>query len=1756
MNYKQILNEPLNFKFQAKTLPTKGVLAWEYNPFRNYRLTKCNKFKYNDKYYTLEEIEDILSITIGGDTNLKPEFGYNRTRHNVENTDPQKWYTCELSEDKNHTTLLNEVQDVLDIELYEKGQLVDFETDELEFDLKHPVDIIAQESYDNSVNLIINDGKNIPRLINSRFSPTEKNHYQIVDRKGDNDTNIYDQGDQFDIDTSLYKRTIKIPKLKFDGVYPGGNLGVGNYHFFFKYIDSDGNETDWIAESGLVSVFLGNTPQSIDSGFGNQNSKKLIKFTLTNIDSAYNYVKVYYSKETSGFNQEAQTTCYEIEHKYIVDKNNTCNITISGFIKDIEVSEDVINMQYQLVSSVETQTVCKNMLFLGNVKKPEIPYKELTDLSLRFLPKRSLIDYNLSIDSQYNINSSSEGYYDPEYIYNYTGYWNDEIYRLGIVYILPDNSLSPVFNIRGGYNIDENSKYSYEPLYKNGVRNYLTISEDNYSIISSNKNPIKLENAKGVITLKTYDSNKGPNEEQPYKIYGIKIEIDKLQKEEVLNELKKYTKGFFFVRQKRIPTTLCQAISIATDKHNYLPVFPIGNKKSLFVSQLTGVSYTQPKETKLSIFKQLTDVGTEIIDPYTGTTKRIAGSDKNLAEVSLKENTEYYLAESFIDSRDRYITNDFFSRIRPIEASKVKVNAALCPEFELDQTFYANLFTGDQFVLKKSDMQPQGSSLSWSQDEERNFYVGKYVYANDTVEYKSKILAVPDSSKLMAIDKDNYKGTAGNSTDGWRFDYIAKENKKTEATNFIRGNWGPYLGVQGATKNKVLTQYDIKIPGYSKSKIQEYFNVRYSDNSSFYPISDRLEINDFGDNLVLYRGDCYICQFTHRMNRNFQDPAAPTNDDIVNPKCWKENYSVKDGVIEKHKFANINIGDLNAVRLGTWVTFTVRSTKNLCIRGVDDSHSDEKALIGHGRGFYPRYKINLDGSYKTPESSYFNKGFQKEFGVKKYIEAADVPAEKNEFSSRILYSNPASNDSYTNNFRVFELGHFKDYSKEYGSITKLVESNGSILIVFEHGIGSLAVNEKALLQNVQGDDVYIGANKVIGEPRIISDKFGSQWKESIVKTPHYIYGVDTVAKKIWRVGIDSPNVECISDKRIQQFLNQNITLSERELIPIIGIRNVKSHYNGFKNDVLFTFYDNLRGFEEKVWNICWNEITQNWTTLYSWVPSYSENIFNQFFTFDRNTSKWIAKLGISNCNSDFADGITLDNNIIDDSSENYQNLAPYNRDGIESEEIHVGLLTLSNRDLEDDYIVEYTLERDPFGNYKYFAVDDGTIHIIDETGRRILTEDYIGDTYDEETGDSDLITEPVDLTHGKPWAVVQKYKLPDDYPYPVILLNISAKVVSAKNENKTLLNSTLVKENYYNNTIAICLKSVYDNGNTVPYDDSKPSLMSAFWRHGQAGLQDIAEKIKPCHWYGKQHPFEFEFCVNENPELQKVFDNLQIISNNAEPDSFHYKIIGDGIEFANDKKNMYIRQESTKELYQYNGSDILYNDDWKELEKDGVKQNPKSTILPQMYEARQDTFNEIEDQYKKITSSNKNYDELTGTEVTYDKVTGEYGLWVHSKAIDVNSGSGNRLRGNMQYRNDNWKVQISPINFVQKNENEGLDEQGNIINSTWKNGKVPISIANIPIPANITNYDLDIPESLKDKEIDVDSWGDLPIIQNVERKSNDGKTTYTYEVGNPDSKCTRQQTKIRDKYVRIRIRYSGEKLALIRKIITIYSQSL
>lgn len=40
--WKPVLSNSINFGVMLKTLPTKGKMAWEYNPLRNYRLSSLN----------------------------------------------------------------------------------------------------------------------------------------------------------------------------------------------------------------------------------------------------------------------------------------------------------------------------------------------------------------------------------------------------------------------------------------------------------------------------------------------------------------------------------------------------------------------------------------------------------------------------------------------------------------------------------------------------------------------------------------------------------------------------------------------------------------------------------------------------------------------------------------------------------------------------------------------------------------------------------------------------------------------------------------------------------------------------------------------------------------------------------------------------------------------------------------------------------------------------------------------------------------------------------------------------------------------------------------------------------------------------------------------------------------------------------------------------------------------------------------------------------------------------------------------------------------------------------------------------------------------------------------------------------------------------------------------------------------------------------------------------------------------------------
>lgn len=1536
---------------------------------------------------------------------------------------------------------------VINGELVEAGSIVDLDTNGFNFSLNNPLEIDAQSSYDGSVNLIFNDNRNIPRLVNSRFSVLQNNTYEVVDRIGNNDTNLYDS-EQFDLDTSLYKRVNTIPTITFNSVLPSGNLKVGNYVIYIKYADADGNETDFVGESGIISCFIGGDrdPFSIDGGFRDQLANKSISLTVSDIDSSYDYIKVYYTRSTSDVDSNRVVTAHEINRKFPV-RNNSCNVIITGSeeTKDIPVSD--INIQYSIIDKAKSQTVCQNMLFLGNSCKPDMMYKDLSDISLRLLPYliesdserfigKTSYDYSDLSDQSY-----SHEYYNTLNIYNKVGYWNEEIYRFGVVYIMKDGSLSPVYNIRGKNGIPKfeelQSAYLQSDLWKyennEKVRNYIPIDESTFDVSGTSY----LENAKGVLRINTDSDSR--------KVYGIGIAIP-TEVSEYLNTL---VQGLFIVRQKRIPTILAQA-------------------------------YVMPRDLE--------------------------------AEVPLINYGGSYIAERFLDN-DRKLNESYLPRLYTIsDMARVNRSAkvAICPEYDVRQSYFNHLFTGTEYVVRKADIQPSMTTLSRDIYNDRHYYVDNYYGRREEQFSRAKIIGVGDNVPIAAVEDYNFRGRAGEAEEGFRFRYIESKNKEKEATNLIRGAYSPYLGIIGdqVTIGSIINIY---IPGYSEAQMSTYFNTRYEDNSPYYSVSSRLSLANIdsllslqkaGDDLYTYtvpcyRGDCYICNFTHRLNRNFQDPSAPTNDEVVDENTWKDNYDTEN----TENNAKINRGDVNAIQLGSWITFKVCSSYNLSIRSLDPSYPTEEGLTGLKRGFYPLQELSPAGATKIPESSVINGGYSSTTSEKQAFTLPDVPYIKNRFDTRIMYSDISVGDAFKNGFRVFQMTHYRDYPRTYGGIMKMIELFGNILCIFEHGIALIPVNERAVAGEGSGGNVFINTSNVLPEnPKMLSDTYGTQWPESVVQTPYFVYGVDTVGKKIWRTNGDQ--FEIISDFKIQEFLNENITLSEREMTPIIGVRNVKGHYNAFKQDVMFTFYDDLYGFEEKVWNICYNEVMQKFITFYSWVPSYSANIDNIHFSFNRDTSKWISKLASSGSLSTSADGIVLSNVVIDDWET--------------KDDMKLTKLGLVNRSLPNtqntglEIELTYEIVKDNFGMYKHFKI----------------------------------------ITEGEKQNKVSYLALKEDFEWtvPVVQLNLQCTIdylYSSESAPQDLDDYVAGWKDYvtynaglYQSSIAITKQEVLDNG-----VNEGLNLTTDFWKHGQSGIIDIKDKIKPCYWYGKQHPFEYEFVVVDNPATHKIFENLQIVSNRAVPDSFHYEVVGESYEFHEDKKNMYIRQEATKDFYQYNGSDILYNRNFLDLrgkQRDILRnwkptgQKVKSTMFP-LYYARVDTFNEIEDYYKGKTAPNKDYVNLSGSEIVYNEKLDEFRVWTHAKAADIKDPRIGRLRGNMNYQGDVWNIQINPIIFVQRNE-----PAWNTAKLTKETiDKVPISVGNSPIPNDLKGFDIT-------SETPVEDYMPQDLID----------LGYGPEdIDTSDWWSGRKEARLRDKYIKIRVRYTGEELAIITALKTLYTIS-
>lgn len=1688
-----------------------------------------------------------------------------------------------------------------------------FRSKNLLFDLSKPVSLQTQVSYDNSTNLIINDNHNKPRLINTYFAPTENDSFQLTPHIGDNNTNVYKE-DNLDLNTSLYKLSYRIPKIKLESIRPGGQLLVGGYVFYIKASDEDGNTTDILAESGVISI------TTSTGGYGNMRSNKLISLEITNIDTEYSHLRIYYSRSTSNIHESASTTCHLIDHLYPLTLDNTskkARIIITGLENVINIEESELNTRYNINDYVRSQAVVNSRLFLGNGTNTYADYEMLRDLSRRIVPQLNVFE-----------GFKDKFYSDPINTYNYTGYHPYEIYRFGIVYIYANNSTSNVFNTCGVNDLNTDNininnfdivtgttkeEKDLDLLKYNSSRYFQEDQVNDYAPVVSytvgefiSGNTLEQYNTKGVCYL-------NPKQDNVKNIYGIKFNIPPYVKKK-LKQLGII--GYFFVRQKRIPLKLCECVTTKICSNTHTPAIP---KKDGYEFE----SYTN-KNCKLTqdYKKRLRNCGT-------------------YRTYKLRDDGIY----GYEDNTDSLQENSW---------------AGICPDYELNQYYYNNLFTGSKFQIKSlEDIEwPQSGSMSGNRLREATH--NTYIPANSLI--NSKIVGVEDGVSLLSIgtDKSNktyeFSSKVGEASDKWSWkgvasDFARAENENLIATLFniqikkddqgnivydkgiderlqwmskdtcpnnqIRGLFGPYLGIYSETDLK-SKRYVIYPENFTIDSIDTYLKVRMLNKGSYYAIGDRCSIDD--DIVIQYRGDCFISTFAHRLNRNFQDPNAPNNDIIIQPEGtqfptllyvkktvdnkddeddqYSSNFiegdiiSIQKDTESKRNFGedenmsygkSCNVGDLNAVNIGTWVQFLIRTDHNYDMRSEDHTNATEKLQMGSWRTSYPQHSLYYGGSYKFPDSTAYNFGLSVSGGVRQYQCIENDSYDNVYYKNRIFYSNIDITSYFVNGFRTFISNQYRDYDTSYGAITKLVSWYGNLLAIFEYGICLIPINERVASGEGAGGNLYINTNNVLPDtPKVLSPIYGTQWEESVIQTPHYVYGVDTKAKKIWRT--DGNEVVIISDFKIQSFLNDNLNL--HSLQPLIGRIILKGHYIQYKGDVIFTLYkyNDSDSNKNELWNICWNENSNLWTTMYSWIPSYTANLRTALVSFNYEDTK------------DIYDSYYMQS-ILDNL------LKKYNTDILLPQYQNIYDRLIKSNTVYGTVEIEQTISQNSDFIYGTITKDKYNINISGEYA--------IAPKYDPESDKKDTDGNSIYENNLNNYVLKNKYTLSDKAKLLILYLY--------KNHNKfsgttqSLFNNTNIEFiNYGTDTIDSISATELEKGASIPFELNTIYFQNNclyykaedlyyklkiigfgpsqnIYKHGFADFIGQTERIKPTQWFGKIYPFEVEYVTIDDPNTNKLFENIKLLSNKVMPESLHYEIIGEGYDFSDDKLNAYYRQENLKELWHkaYISKDyaIKYDPYYKELlpqihqkylynysgeketlatstpylegdnkqefyEQNAIYRNKEDkalynkSFIPWYYYCRVHNPNDIESYYYQAIVKNKNYDGLGGTELIWDRRLNDFKIAVHSKAVDID-GPGGIIRGNMKYYDNFWKITIPTILFKEKNETAWpiieYNEDSIDLNSPEK---IIIPKGKYPKPPLVPLIAPTIQDDISGNMIEINK------IDSIAKTMDLTDISFDYDT---NSWGERQEAKLQDRYMKVRIRYSGKDKVLLQAVKTYYN---
>ena len=325
------------------------------------------------------------------------------------------------------------------------------------------IEVLAKESYDGSVDLYICDGLNPNIVINTGIDRSGK----FTNRK----YTVFDSASFL-----MQKVTNKIPTVT-GSIRTGGNLKPGAYYIYVRYLDSSLNPTPFIVESGPYFIHSGvSVTNTMAGNFNEDNARvnKSIKIKISNSDSNYNKISVGVVF-MYGMNGVLSRDNYLINKIYTLDSTGSVNVVLSG---NNELQDLILEELYKdniPLNTCETHIQYRDHYVGANWKSNNYNYRMLKEMASCFIP------HAVIKDASNFYNKHDENSNEFEYI-------EDEIYPLGVSFLIDGLFKTPVFPICGWFEGDSNLPEPY--IYGQNVTVNRTEKIIGLTMLSVTPNPV------------------------------------------------------------------------------------------------------------------------------------------------------------------------------------------------------------------------------------------------------------------------------------------------------------------------------------------------------------------------------------------------------------------------------------------------------------------------------------------------------------------------------------------------------------------------------------------------------------------------------------------------------------------------------------------------------------------------------------------------------------------------------------------------------------------------------------------------------------------------------------------------------------------------------------------------------------------------------------------------------------------------------------------------------------------------------------------------------------------------------------------------------------------------------------------------------------------------------------------------------------------------------------------------------------------